>query len=466
MFLNNQTNDRDKMGQDMEDLTKLYWDKPEVFFDEALGIEPWEKQNDIVASVKKHRRTTIRSCNSAGKTWFIARLALWFLYSLPFSMVLNTAPTHRQVENQFWRHLRQAHKMALMRLGGKLLKTQLNIDDDWFALGFSTSDGEGGIEAFQGWHSKYILVIVDEASGVHKRIFEAIEGAMAGGSIVRLVLIGNPTRNTGDFADSFKDPLYNKIHISANDIPNVRLGREIVPGLATREWVAEMKSKYGIDSDVYRVRVDGEFPRKNSDTLIPLDSIEKAIDAERERYGEEEVIGLDPARYGDDKAAFVYRKGNFAKVLEVIDKSDTMSLAGKGKNYLKQYPNAFLRIDIVGLGAGIFDRLKEQSDVAERVQGVNSGASPTDKEGYFNLRAESWDDTKAWLRDAVLEKHEGFYELAGPKYKITSQGKIQLESKEDMKKRGVKSPNVGDALVLTLTRPTEGGVPLILWGRS
>lgn len=447
------------------EIAKHIFDKPLYFFNDILGVDLWQKQEEILDSVKKNRRTAVRSCNSAGKTWFIARLALWFLSALPHSVVINTAPTHRQVENQFWRHLRFAYKQSKSFLGGKLLKTQLNIREDWFALGFSTTDGEGGMEAFQGWHSKYILVIIDEASGVSKRVFEAVEGALAGGSIVRLVLIGNPTRNTGDFADAFKDPLYNKIHIAASDIPNVKQGREIVAGLATREWVEEMKSKYGEDSDIYRVRVDGEFPMKNSDTLISLDMLEKAMDADRERYGEEEVIGLDPARFGDDKAAFVYRKGNFAKVLEVIDKSDTMSLAGKGKNYLKQYPNAVLRIDIIGLGAGIFDRLKEQADVAERVQGVNSAASPSDKESYVNLRAESWDDTKSWLRDAVLEKHEGFYELAGPKYKINSQGKIQLEGKDEMKKRGVKSPNVGDALVLTNSRPTEGGVPLMLWGR-
>lgn len=456
---------REKIKSEVEAIVKKIFDNPLYFFNDILGVQLWAKQKEILDSVKKNRRTAVRSCNSAGKTWFIARLALWFLSAYPFSVVINTAPTHRQVENQFWRHLRSAYKQSKMSLGGKLLKTQLNIDEDWFALGFSTQDGEGGMEAFQGWHSKYILVIIDEASGVNKRVFEAVEGALAGGSVVRLVLIGNPTRNTGDFADAFKDPLYNKIHIAAADIPNVKQGKEIVPGLATREWVNEMKSKYGEDSDIYRVRVDGEFPRKNSDTMISLDLVEKAIDADRERYGDEEVIGLDPARFGDDKAAFVYRKGNYAKVLEVIDKCDTMSLAGKGKNYLKQYPNAVLRIDIIGLGAGIFDRLKEQSDVADRVQGVNSASAPTDKEGYVNLRAEAWDDTKSWLRDAILEKHEDFYELAGPKYKITSQGKIQLESKDDMKKRGVKSPNVGDALVLTKSRPTEGGTPLILWGR-
>jgi hypothetical protein len=371
------------------------------------------------------------------------------------SVVINTAPTGRQVKNQFWREFRRAYKSAKKPLGGKLLQTQYNIDEDWFAIGFSVRDGDDGMEAFQGWHAENILVIVDEASGVSPQVFQAIQGALAGGGTVRLIYIGNPTRVTGDFAESFKDPLFSKIHISAFDVPNVKEKRIVITGLATWDWVESMKSKYGEDSDIYRVRVLGEFPRKETDTLIGIDLVESAFDADRELYGDDEVIGLDPARFGDDDAAFVYRKGNKAKVLEVIDKSDTMTLAGKGRNYLLKYLKANLYIDITGLGAGIYDRLKEMPDICERVYGVASAGKPRSDE-YLNIRAESWGNIRTWLKDAVLVKHEGFYELAHPKYKITSMGKIQLESKEDMKKRGVRSPNVGDALALTLSKPTEG----------
>lgn len=435
---------------------------PDWYFREVLGTDLWQKQRDIVLSVRDYERTTVRSSNAIGKTFTEAQIALWFLSAFPPAVVINTAPTHRQVENQFWREFRRAYKKAKMPLGGKLLKTQFNIDENWFAIGFTSKTGEDGLEAFQGWHAEHILVIVDEASGVHPRVFEAIQGALAGGKIVRLLYCGNPTRNTGDFADSFKDPLFNKIHVSSFDVPNVIHGTLLIPGLASRSWVEAMKSRYGEDSDVYRVKVLGEFPRKNSDTLITLDLIEACIDADRKLYGEEEIIGLDPARFGDDDAAFVHRKGNKAKVLEVIERSDTMQLAGKAKNYLKQFPKAHLHIDIIGLGAAIYDRLAEQPDISERVHGVNVAMPATDTERYINLRAEGWDDTKAWLRDAVLEKHEGWYELAGPKYKINSRGQVQLESKDDMKKRGVKSPNIGDALVLTLQRPTEnaGFVPI------
>lgn len=440
--------------------------EPETFFSEYLGVELWEKELELVLSVRDNQKTTVRSNNSSGKTYTIARVALWFLIAYPSSMVINTAPTHRQVENQYWREFRKAYKSAKVNLGGKLLKTQFNIAEDWYAIGFSTSNGEDGMEKFQGWHSKNVLIIVDEASGVHPKIFEAIQGALASGGTVRLVYIGNPTKNTGDFADSFKDPSFNKIHISAYDIPNVKERRVIIQGLATFEWVEDMIRKYGENSDVVRVRVKGEFPKQEADTLIGVDLVEEAIGADREFYGDDEYIGLDPARHGADTADFVYRKGNYAKVLETIQSSDLMVLAGKGKNYLKEYPKAKLHIDIIGLGVGVFDRLREQEDIADRVFGVNSAVAATNKEEYKNLRAEGWDDARLWLRDAVLdddpEHKEKWYQLAQPKYKIISSGQMQLESKEDMKKRGIPSPGAGDALVLTLQRPTEGSTFLML----
>jgi len=441
---------------------------PDYFFSDYLGVDLWEKERELVYSVRDHQKTTVRSNNSSGKTYTIARIALWFLSAFPPAVVINTAPTHRQVENQFWREFRKAHKSAKRILGGKLLKTQFNIAEDWYAIGFSTKDGDDGMEKFQGWHGQNVLIIVDEASGVHARIFEAIQGALASGGTVRLVYIGNPTKNTGDFADSFKDPTFNKIHISAYDSPNVKEGRVVITGLVTKEWVDDMIRKYGADSDVVRVRVKGEFPKKEADTLIGVDLVEEAIGADRELYGEEEYIGLDPARKGEDTADFVYRKGNYAKVLETVQSSDLMVLAGKAKRYLlmPEYKNAKMHIDIIGMGGGVYDRLKEQDDISDRVFGVNSAVAAINKEEYKNLRAEGWDDARLWLRDAVLdddpEHKEKWYQLAKPKSKILSSGQIQIESKEDMKKRGVPSPGVGDALVLTLQRPTEGGTFLML----
>lgn len=436
---------------------------PAFFHREVLGYEPWERQLEISESIRDHRNTAVRSCNGAGKTYHIAREGLRFLIAYgPDAAVFNTAPVWTQVENQYWRYFRDAYERASYRLGGKLLKTQLTFDETWFAMGLANNPDK--MEAFQGWHAKNIMVIFDEASGISPKIFEAATGAMAGGHVVRFVLIGNPTQNSGPFYDAFKDPTYNKIRISAYDVPNVAQRKQVVPGLVTHDWVEEMEQKYGRDSDIFKVRVLGEFPMSASDTLISLNAVESAMNADRELQNQtDEKIGLDPARFGDDDSAFVHRKGNKAKVLEVINGNNTMELAGKCVRYLKEYPNAQLFIDVIGLGAGVYDRLMEQPEVRSRVFGVNSAAKPRDEAEFINIRIESWSNVRDWLRDAILEKHEGFYELANPKYKITSAGKLQLESKEDMKKRGVASPNVGDALALTLSRPTEGSNLGVVW---
>lgn len=435
---------------------------PEFFLTDVLGCAPWEKQREIVHSIKDHRFTAVRSANGCGKTYILPRIALWFLHAYPPAVVINTAPTWRQVENQYWRNFREAHIGAKIKLGGTLYKTKLEIDENWFALGLATD--ENSVVKFQGWHAKNIMVIFDEASGVSPAIYEAARGALSGGQVVRFVLIGNPNQNSGDFYDAFRDPAFNKIHISAFDIPNVIERRQIIPGLVTHEWVDEMRDRYTEESDIWRVRVLGEFPQQATDTLISIDLIEKAFGADRELYNQnEEIIGLDVARFGDDETAFVHRKGNTARVLKVLYGNNTMEIAGQAKIFLREHPNAKIFIDVVGVGAGVFDRLKEQPDVSGRVYGVNNAGKPRSEEDYINIRIESWVNVRDWLKDAVLEKHEGFYQLAYPRYKINSNGKMQLESKEDMKKRGVKSPDIGDALALTLSKATEGSNLGLVW---
>lgn len=444
-------------------LQQKFRDDPAFFHREVLGYEPWAKQLEISHSIRDHRNTAIRSANGCGKTYHVAREAIRFLYAYgPDAVVINTAPTWTQIENQYWRYFRDAYQRALVPLGGNLLKTKLDIDETWFAIGLAND--EHNMEGFQGWHAKHILVIFDEASGISPKIYEAAVGAMAGGSIVRFVLVGNPTQNSGPFYDAFRDPTFNKIHISAFDVPNVKEKRQVIPGLVTWEWVEELRRKYGEDSDVFRVRALGNFPMHASDTLISIDAIESAFSADRELTNQDDdTAGLDVARFGDDDSALVRRTGNKAKVEWVINGNNTMEIAGRSALYLRANKSVDLYIDIIGIGAGVFDRLREQPDIASRVFGVNSAGKPRNETDFLNIRIESWSNVREWLRDAVLEKHEAFYELAHPKYKHTSNGKMQLEGKEDMKKRGVKSPNVGDALALTLSRATEGSNLGVQW---
>jgi len=441
-----------------EKLRNKFRQDPAFFHREVLGYEPWEKQLEISLSIRDNRNTAVRSNNGSGKTYHAAREALRFLYAYgPDAVVINTAPTWTQVENQFWRYFRDAYQKALVPLGGKLLKTKLELDETWFAIGIAND--EHNMEGFQGWHAKKMLVIFDEASGISAPIHQAALGAMAGGEVVRFLMLGNPTLNSGPFCDAFKDPTFNKIHISAFDTPNVQAKAQIVPGLVTWEFVEEVRRKYGEDSDIYRIRVLGEFPQKASNTLISIDAVESAFNADREFINQDDdTAGLDVARYGDDDSALVRRTGNKAKVEWVVNGNNTMELAGKAALYLRDNPKLRLYIDIIGVGAGVFDRLREQPDIASRVYGVNVAGKARDDSEYINIRVESWANVRDWLRDAVLEKHEGFYELAQPKYKINSNGKLQLESKDDMKKRGVPSPNCFVAGTMVAT--PHGVIPI------
>lgn len=445
-----------KNRQQLKKLLQKIKSDPFYFYEKVLGDNLWAKQREIVQKVEDNRRVTIMSCNGAGKTYLVPRMALRFLIANSHSLVINTAPTWRQIENQYWRHFRDAYNKSKYVLGGKILKTQFNFQEDWFAIGIA-SDSKN-VASFQGWHAKNIMVIFDEASGIPKVIWEAVEGLISGGINVKFIAVGNPNSSTGDFIDTFNSSLYEKVYISAFDIPNVQQQKQVIPGLSTYEWVEEMRKKYGEDSDVWRVRVLGRPPKQGSNTLISMQLIETAFDSDRERYGLNiKKLGVDVARFGDDRTALVLRIGNWAKVVEIIEKFDTMSVAGVVSRFLRENTDVDAYIDITGgLGAGVFDRLREQPDISGRVYGVNVAGQAKDPTSFINIRIESWDEMRQWLKDAVLEKHEDFYQLASPKYKITSNGKMQLESKEDMKKRGVSSPDIGDALALTLSKATEG----------
>lgn len=442
--------------------------EPIKFIEKTLNRPLWEKQREIVLSVRDNERTTVGSGHGTGKTYTAAGIAIEFLFSFPPAIVITTAPTFRQVENLLWREIRNAHKLATVKLGGDMLKTRYEIEEDWYAIGIASKTPE----SVAGFHAKHILFICDESSGIGDEIFEAIEGVLTSENS-RLLLIGNRTKRTGYFYDSFADPNFHKITISCFDTPNfvhngiltpddltqeaVDNAEIIMPQLVTPGWAMKLKTKYGANSDVFRVRAMGLPPKKDADTLISIDKIETAIGSDRERSGSDLILGVDPARFGDDDTSMVEREGNYARLFEKIHGQDTMQTAGKVVRWLRGNPHGIAKIDSIGVGAGIVDRCKEHKDIADRVFAANSASQAIDAEHFINQRAESWDSIGEWLDDAILEpcEDDDWYELAKPKYKILSSGKMQLESKEDMKKRGIPSPNTGDALALTFMRPSE-----------
>lgn len=425
---------------------------PDFFLRNILGKDAWQKQIEIMESVRDNKRTSCRSCHGIGKTACAAWTILWFLYTHPDSVVVNLSPTWRQTEQLIWREIRSAHAQTKYPLGGTLLNTRLDLGPTWYAIGVSADKPEN----VQGYHAKsgHILFVYDEASGIDQDIFDASQGSLASeGS--RLLLIGNPTQTSGEFYESFRSPLYHTIHISAFDTPNFTDPdtTHFRPYLITPDWVEDKRKAWGEDSPLWDSRVLGDFPRSSDDTLISLVDIEKAQLRFSEPLDATKPIrlGVDVARFGSDSTIITKSQGLHASVIKTITKMDTMVVSGEVVDASRSTGATHINVDVGGLGAGVVDRLTE---LKMPVLGINSSSSPIDKEAYINLRAELYcnlrDEFKAGTIAIDPHDKELEAELSSLKYKFTSAGKYQIESKEEIKKRsGGKSPDRADSLCLS-----------------
>ena len=266
---------------------------PALWCREVLGVTPWQKQIEILESVRDNKVTAVKSCHAAGKSFVAASATLWFLYNHPRSVVITTAPTDRQVSGILWKEIRAAHQRAKVPLRGECLTQELRLDTDWWAIGFTAP--EYTADKFQGFHAEYILVIADEASGISEDIFEAIDGVLTSDQS-RLLMIGNPTNPAGRFhkefagtdaaritIDAFNTPNFTRYGITEQDILSGTWQEKITgplpaPYLVTPGWVSDRAKRWGIESPLYKARVLAEFPVSSADTLISLHLIEAAVE--------------------------------------------------------------------------------------------------------------------------------------------------------------------------------------------
>lgn len=300
-------------------------------------------------------------------------------------------------------------------------------------------------EALQGFHSPNLLFVIDEASGVDDLIFEVAEGALSSHN-AKVIMTSNPTRTSGYFYDSHHKMRHrwHTMSVSCGDSTQV-----------DPQYVEDMKIKYGEDSNVFRVRCLGKFPLSDEDCVIPLSLVEAA--AVREVKPIETIYpvwGLDVARYGKCKTALVKRWSNHVLEAETLSNRDTMEVAGWVMHQYEETENkmrpAAICVDSIGLGAGVADRLRE---LGLPVIAVNVAEAPSGRGLYANYRAELWWRAREWLedRDSKIINEDLMAELTCVTYKYTSSGKIQIESKHEMMDRGVASPDLADAFVLTFS---------------
>ena len=420
---------------------------PTLFVEEMLGATPDIWQSEVMAAVAaENRGISIRSGHGVGKTSCLSWLALWWVGTHYHAKVVITAPTAAQLhdallpEAKSW--LKQAPAGFRERFNIKSDRIELIADPERNFISAKTSRAEQP-DALQGVHADHVLLICDEASGVPEQVYEAAGGSMSAHH-ASMVLAGNPIRSTGYFYDTFHKlaDRWKTFHISCENTKRV-----------SEEYIEECRLRYGEESNTYRVRVLGEFPKGDDDTVIPQDLVADAIsrDVEPTKFGPT-IWGVDVARFGADSSALCKRKGNaITESIRLWRNLDTMQLTGaiKAEYDASDEKPVEIFVDAIGLGAGVVDRLRELQLPA---YAINVSESPAMGAHYLNLRAELWYKAKGWLegRDVRLPKDQLLKtELTTVRYGYTSSGRVKIESKADLKRRGVVSPDSADAFVLT-----------------
>lgn len=428
-----------------------------LFFREVLGFEPDDWQENVGKDLALSPKITIRSGQGVGKTALEAGALLWFLSCFPYARVVAIAPTKHQLNDILWSEVAKwREKSLLLSEILKWTKTYVYVmgyEKRWFAVARAAAKPEN----IQGFHEDNMLFIVDEASGVDDDILEAILGTLSGCNN-KLLMCGNPTKLSGIFFESHtKDRgSYCVHHVDAEKSKRTN-----------KENIAALKKKYGEDSNVVRVRVHGEFPNQEDDVFISLSLVEGSIANDLESDDVPTVIelGVDVARYGDDDTVIAEKVDGVVRPLLIRHGQDLMRTVGdilfRCNKLKEEFPDykgfIYVKIDDVGVGGGVTDRLNE----IKRDEGLswlfvlpisaNSAIPGKHKKYYGSFVTYMW----AKVRDLMQNKEiqlpnddELVAQFSCRKYHLESRGKIVLERKQDMKARGISSPDRADAVVL------------------
>ena len=479
------------------------WNK---FIREALGVTLDPEQQAIVAAVQTNKRVSVRSGTARGKDFVAACIAVSFLYLTPRwnkrgelienTKVALTAPTDRQVRNIMMPEISRLFNKAKKRgfaLPGRLTAYDIRTDnEEWFLTGFKAD--EHNHEAWSGFHAVNTMFIVTEATGISDDTFAAIEGNLQGNS--RIVLVFNPNTVVGYAARSQKSARWTRFCLNSLTAPNVVQHKLLYPGQVDYDWVKdklenwctqiradeaqaemddfEFEGRWYRPEDLFRKKVLGQFPKVSDDILIPAQWLELAHERWERVNGREplrqemRILGVDVAGMGRDCTCFVERKGAWVSEFRAHNSggsADHMKIAGQIAAYRRRQIEAYVSIDTIGEGAGVYSRCVELDEKeyiisckyseAAKCRGGKPLSDVTGQYQFVNMRAYLFWCVRDWLNPkndtgAMLPPDTQFDEEATEiKWSFRSDGSILIEPKEDIKERLGRSPDKFDALANT-----------------
>lgn len=443
---------------------------PKLWAKERAGIDLWSKQVEILESVRDNQRTAVASCHEIGKSFSAAVTVAWWLDThLPGeAFVVTTAPTAPQVKAILWREINRIHERAGLK--GRTNLTEWFIGNELVAFGRKPSDYNDS--AFQGIHARYVLVVYDEACGIPSQLFNA-GSSIAANEHSRQLAIGNPDDPTSEFANMCKpNSGWNTMHIGYQDTPNFT-GEEVSPLVADSlihpSWVEDRRNYWGEESALFQSKCLGQFPTMGDPfQIIPIGWANQCRYLE---YPAKKPIeaGIDVGG-GNDRTVVAIREGKRLKSIKWFVSSDPMQTVALVAQHLHENEVTTAKIDTIGIGWGVYGRLRELSrknnpqsagthDADVVPINVANVPTPGNEERFTNLRAEMWWDIgrencrlRQWDFSALPKNLQDdlIAELTAPKYEIMdSKNKIKVEKKDKIRERlkGL-SPDLAEAVLL------------------
>lgn len=457
-----------------------YAHDPVAWARDKLGVFPWSKQAEVMRATAENRLVTVQSAHGVGKTRLASWMVLWFIATRPTrtTKVVTSAPTAHQVRAVLWEYIRQGHEQA--KMPGYVTQgmvPELKIDGHLVAYGRKPSDHQKS--SFQGSHADHMLIVLDEAGGIPKWLWDAADSLMTSENDQHLLAIGNPDDNASHFFTvCTTEPRWTRFRISAFDSPAYTgedVPEDVRANVVGPVYVDDKIERWGTSSPLYKVKVEGEFV-DGDDGLIPLSWV-RAANRRWEEWNEHprrdseqpagrRVFGVDVARYGDDKTAIATRQGDVVMKVETFAKLDTTQTTGLVQARLT-VPLSSSVVDVIGVGAGVVDQLRRSGHSVRAFNG-SERTKRRDASGAWtfpNVRCAAWYSLRELLdpaldaRLALPPDDDLTADLIAPRYEPHAGAQLWVESKDDVKKRLGRSPDSGDAVAMACWQEPPSRTP-------